>query len=218
MDRCKIKLVIFWFIFFTTSFALSQTYTFSHKTITKIKFIGNATWEEEIVFSNPKKNYLIAFTILPNIFQVNVRDYDNMKHHYFDVQIGSHTKDTVFNYRSTLNISNKKLFKYQNLPKKISHEEAENGERKIIIEVFKNKKQTKRFRKWELIYVPVEQEIYTWWHFNERFKVQPHYQFESPVQILRGKIYEGDNIEPFEFELHSIKEVSLKVTVSEKVN
>ena len=95
MYRCKIKLVIFWFTFFTTSFALSQTYTFSHKTITKIKFIGNATWEEEIVFSNPKKNYLIAFTILPNIFQVNVRDYDNMKHHYFDGQIESQTKDTV---------------------------------------------------------------------------------------------------------------------------
>ena len=84
--------------------------------------------------------------------------------------------------------------------------------------MFKNKKQTKRFRKWELIYVPVEQEIYTWWHFNERFKVQPHYQFENPVQILRGKIYEGDNIEPFEFELQNIKEVSTKVTVPEKVN
>ncbi|MFN3942753.1 MAG: hypothetical protein ACK4K1_08970 [Flavobacterium sp.] len=216
MDRCKIKLVIFWFISFTTSFALSQTYTFSHKTVTKVKFIGKTTWEEQIVFSNTGKNYLMRLVNYQNTFQVSVRDYDAMKHHSFHLEIDSLINDSVFKYIRVINISDKKLFKYKNLPKKISHEEAENGERKIIIEVFKNKKQTKRFRKWELIYVPVEQEIYTWWHFNERFKVQPHYQFEIPVQILRGKIYEGDNIEPFEFELQSIKEVSLKVTVPEK--
>jgi hypothetical protein len=218
MSRYFKKFVIIWGIFFTTSVAFSQTYHFSHKTITKIKSIGNPTWEEQIAFSNPKKNHLTAFTSLPNIFQLNVRDYVNMKHHYFDVKIGTQSKDTVYNYKRTLNILDKKLFKYQNLPKRISHEETENGERKIIIEVFKNNKQTKRFRKWELIYVPVEQEIYTWWHLNEKFKVQAYYQFESPVQILRGKIYEGDNNEPFEFELKSIKEVSLKVTVPEKVN
>lgn len=213
----KSRIVLFWLLFIS-GFAFSQTYTFSHETITKIKFSGKNEWVEQIVFSNPGKNYLMGLVNYQNTFQISVRDYDTMKHYSLHLEIDSLLNDSVFKYIRVFNISDKKLFKYQRFPKKISHEVAKNGERKIIIEVFKNKKQTKRFRKWELIYVPVEQEIYTWWDYFVKFHVKTHYQFESPVQILRGKFYEGDNNEPFEFELQSIKEVDLKVTVPKKVN